>query len=186
MDLLDGIGIDDGTLPFRIAVLEAASGRSLGFRFDWPMVAAESLAAELDTPELVALASAYSDADSITIRELVMSAAASIGLRHPSPVEAIRVLGMIVSQELLDDSITPVQALDIVSYLTESGNLDWDLYVPYTPAYDWDEIPYLRDQRKVRREITATVKAGARELVRRDGLSLGDTILKMTGPTLTN
>lgn len=178
MDLLDGLGIDDSTLPFRIAVLEDAAGRSLGIGFDWPMVAAESLSAGLDTPALVALASVYADADSITIRELVLNAAASIGLLHPSRAEAIRALGKIVSQAVLDDSITPVRALSIVTSLTEYGNLDWDLYVQYAPAYDWEELPHFRD------EINAQLKGGARELVGEDKPPLGEMIVNLTGPRI--
>lgn len=180
MDLLDGIGIDDGTLPFRIAVLEDAWGRSLGVDYDWPMVATESLAAGLSTPALVSLASVYSDTDSFTIRQLVLTAAAEIGLRYPSPAEAIRTLGMIVNQALLNDSITPVGALTLVESLTDHGNLNWDLYVQYAPVYDWDEEHHFRA------EITDRLKADARELIGGDERTLCERILEITGPRVAN
>lgn len=175
MDLLDGIGIDDSSLPFRIAVLEDSSGRSLGMDFDWPMIAAESLAAGFDTPALVNLASAYVDAESITIRELVLSSAAELGLQRPSPPNAIRALGMIVSQALLNGSITPVPALGVVASLTDYGDLDWELYLMYVPAYDWEELPHSQD------EITEQLRSSAHELLGADGRPLSEVIIDLTG-----
>lgn len=175
MDLLTGLGIDDGTLPFRIAVLEDAWGRSLGIIFDWPMIAAEALAAGLDTPALVSLASAYADVDSITIRELVQSAAASIGLRHPSPEEAILALGTIVSKALLDDSITPLQALTVVENLTDYGYRESDLFPVYALLYELDDVPHLTN------EIVADVKVDARELIAQGDRSIAETIVALTG-----
>lgn len=176
MDLLAGLGIDDSTLPFRIAVLEDAWGRSLGIPFDWPMIAAESLAAGLDTPALVSLASAYADIDSITLGELVRNSADSIGLRHPSPDEAIRALGMVVSKAFLDDSITPHQALSMVVNLTEHGYLAQDLFIAFAYLDELDDLPHLRD------EIIADVRRGARELLGVGDCPIAETIVALTGP----
>lgn len=177
MDLLDDLGIDDGTLPFRIAVLQEASGRLLGVDFDWPMVAAESLAAGLETPALVSLAAAYRDADSITIRQLVLASAAEIGLRRPSPGEAIRCWGMIVNRALLNDLITPDRALRVIESLTDYGDLDGDLFLLYAPAYDWDEAPAARD------DITAQVKMSVREALGAGERPLREILLEITGTT---
>ena len=178
MDLLAGLGIDDSTLPFRIAVLEDAWGRSLGIPFDWPMIAAESLAAGIDTPALVSLASAYADIDSITLGELVRNSAASIGLRHPSPEDAIRALGMVVSKAFLDDSITPLHALSIVENLTDHGYLERELFFVYALLYELDDVPHLRD------EIIADAKLGARELVEKGDCPIAETFVALTGPTV--
>jgi len=174
MDVLRGINIEDGSLLFRVAMLEDAAGRSLGY-VEWPMAAAESVAAGLDSPALVSLAGQYVGADSFEVRELVLRAAEELGLARPARVDAIECLVLIVCSAVLKDFISLQKALSIVSDLTDYGELAWDLYLAFTPIYDWEDLPQYRS------DIAVQVKASATESLNAAGGSLESVILNLTG-----
>lgn len=173
MDVLSGIDITDGSLLFRVALLEVAADRSITYMADWPMIASEMIASGADAPAMVELASQYSDADGPTIRSLVLEAARDLGLSEPQAVDAVRCLGLMVCRAFVDERITPLQALDLVVELTGYGELDWDLYVAFAPLFDWDVV--------VGRNwiVEKQVRATARKLTPSEPLE--SIILRLTG-----
>lgn len=174
MDTLRGIDIIDGSLPFRIAQLEAAADRSIAYLVDWPKIAAELVASGADAPSLVELASQYADADTRTIRRLVLASGEDLNLGRPLRDDAVRCLGLIFCRAFAEDLVTPSWILDVVVELTDYGQLDWDVYLVFTPLFEWKEIASRRTR------IETRVKGSARELLDRASESLESMILRLT------
>lgn len=174
MNMLTGIAISDGTLPFRIAIMEAAAGTSRGLFPDWTLVAADAVAFGLDGAAMVELASQYSDVDSVTLRRLVVEAGEEIGLRLPSQTDAVRCLGLIICRATVEELIPLPTPLYLIAELTERGALDWDLYLAFVSLHEWDDSPW----RDVHREV---VLASAQELLDESAVSVENLILASTG-----
>lgn len=140
MDIFRDLDDPDGTLLFRLDALAAAARYSGFYVDDWPMVAAEALAASGDSPALVALASEYADTPRWVIRDRVDAATAELGIHAPDPEAAAWCLGLIAALALARRVITPPELLAIIADLTHYGERAEDLYHAFAPIWEWDVV----------------------------------------------
>ncbi|GAA0989973.1 hypothetical protein [Subtercola frigoramans] len=97
----------DGTLPFRLGVVQDAAGTVILDNTDWPLLAANALVAGLGTPALRQLASESARTDPVILRELRRQVNAELNIRTPRADDAAWCVALILCQRAEDGEAGP-------------------------------------------------------------------------------
>jgi hypothetical protein len=178
---IENFGIDDGTWFIRLGLLELIAGTGLISLHDWPMQAAVSLEAGLDSPSLRLLAGEGERSDRIALRDLFAAAARELGLTFPTIQDARRCLTLIFAAWIVPgrvharDGAMAIILMNDRAFTGEPAPLDPILDQVFWQAWDWDDV--LDDQQKA---IGVSIVNTAQNIVERYGDEIPELILAAT------